>query len=79
MQLAKSQLLAGDSSLSEIATNVGYASASAFSYALKHVVGCTPASYRSASAKQRVRQSNTNPYVRHEVDSTIVQHELIMK
>ena len=47
MQLAKDQLRASDSSLTEIATSVGYVSASAFSYAFKHVVGCLPASHRS--------------------------------
>ena len=49
MALAKDALLGGRGTLEEIAGAVGYQSASAFSTAFSHRVGCPPSEYASAS------------------------------
>jgi len=49
MALAKDALMRGGGTLQEIALAVGYQSASAFSTAFSHRVGCPPSDYASAS------------------------------
>ncbi len=52
MALAKDALLHGRGTLDEVAATVGYKSASAFSTAFSHRVGCPPSDY---AAKLRAR------------------------
>lgn len=64
MRLAERILRQADTSVSEIASSLGYASESAFSNAFKRVTGTRPSDYRSAqwqSARQRAAQLGQTP------------------
>jgi AraC-like DNA-binding protein len=51
MALAKDALLHSNKSLTEIADDIGYRSASAFSTAFSRIVGCSPTQYITEVAR----------------------------
>ncbi|MCB0195032.1 MAG: AraC family transcriptional regulator [Anaerolineae bacterium] len=53
MALAKDALLHSDKSLTEIAFDIGYQSASAFSTAFSRIVGCSPTQYVTEATREK--------------------------
>jgi AraC-like DNA-binding protein len=61
MALAKDALLHGSGTLDEIAAQVGYKSASAFSTAFRQRVGCPPSDYAANGGLRQPEQAAARP------------------